>query len=360
MSMTRRFATILALLGLWPGVALSAPADRPNIVLVMPDDVGYGDFSCLGNPIVRTPHVDAFWRQSVRFTDFHVSPTCAPTRAALMTGRHEFKSGVTHTIFERERMSLKAVDARPGPEVGRLRDGHLRQVAPRRRGRLSARPPRVRRGLHPRRRRDRPDLSGQLRRRSRQHLLQPRDPPQRHVREDRGLLHRPVLRPGPPVDRRPAQDRLSVLRLHHAQRRPRAPAMSRGLRDAPRGAGARGRGEVLRHDREHRRQLRPAPGEARCVGPGREHARDLPDRQRRHHRDHDLQRGDAREEGHALPGRDPRAVVLALAGGLPGRRRLRGLDGAHRHLPHARRDRRGLAVGSGEGPGRGPQPPDRS
>jgi len=45
----------------------------------------------------------------VRFTDFHVSPTCAPTRCSLMTGRHEFKSGVTHTILERERMSLKAV-----------------------------------------------------------------------------------------------------------------------------------------------------------------------------------------------------------------------------------------------------------
>ncbi len=81
---------------------------RPNIVLVMPDDVGYGDFACNGNPVIHTPHVDAFSRQSVRFTDFHVSPTCAPTRSALMTGRHEFKSGVTHTIMERERMSLKA------------------------------------------------------------------------------------------------------------------------------------------------------------------------------------------------------------------------------------------------------------
>jgi arylsulfatase len=82
---------------------------RPNIVIVMPDDVGYGDFSCHGNPVIHTPHVDAFYRQSVRFTDFHVSPVCSPTRCALMTGRHEFKSGVTHTILERERMSLKAV-----------------------------------------------------------------------------------------------------------------------------------------------------------------------------------------------------------------------------------------------------------
>src|SRR3954465_12141252 len=95
-----------------PSLALSAEfeaqAMRPNIVLVMPDDVGYGDFACLGNPIIRTPNVDAFSRQSVRFTDFHVSPTCAPTRSSLMTGRHEFKSGVTHTILERERMSLGA------------------------------------------------------------------------------------------------------------------------------------------------------------------------------------------------------------------------------------------------------------
>jgi len=88
--------------------AFSEGPKRPNIILVMPDDIGYGDFSCLGNPIIRTPNIDAFRKQSVRFTDFHVSPTCAPTRAALLTGRHEFKSGVTHTIFERERLSLKA------------------------------------------------------------------------------------------------------------------------------------------------------------------------------------------------------------------------------------------------------------
>jgi arylsulfatase A-like enzyme len=88
-----------------------APADatdRPNIIIVMPDDVGYGDIACLGNPIIRTPEIDAFGHESVQFTNFHVSPTCAPTRSALMTGRHEFKNGVTHTIYERERLTLKA------------------------------------------------------------------------------------------------------------------------------------------------------------------------------------------------------------------------------------------------------------
>src|SRR6266571_518971 len=81
---------------------------RPNIVFVLTDDQGYGDIACLGNRVVKTPNMDRLHGESVRFTDFHVSPTCSPTRTSLMTGRHEFKSGVTHTIQERERMSLKA------------------------------------------------------------------------------------------------------------------------------------------------------------------------------------------------------------------------------------------------------------
>lgn len=89
--------------------SLAAAPPRPNVVIVMPDDVGYGDFSCLGSPVIKTPNIDALHAQSVRFTDFHVSPTCSPTRSALMTGRHEFKSGVTHTLAERERLSLKAI-----------------------------------------------------------------------------------------------------------------------------------------------------------------------------------------------------------------------------------------------------------
>src|SRR5687768_2175554 len=87
---------------------ISSAAQRPNIVLVMTDDQGYGDLGCTGNPIVRTPNLDRFYRESFRFTDFHVSPTCAPTRSALLTGRHEFKNGITHTIFERERLTRDA------------------------------------------------------------------------------------------------------------------------------------------------------------------------------------------------------------------------------------------------------------
>jgi arylsulfatase len=80
----------------------------PNIVYVMTDDQGYGDIAAHGNPVIRTPNLDRLYRESVRLTEFHASPTCAPTRAALLTGRHEFHSGVTHTIDERERLARSA------------------------------------------------------------------------------------------------------------------------------------------------------------------------------------------------------------------------------------------------------------
>ncbi len=79
---------------------------KPNIILVMTDDQGMGDLSCMGNKLLRTPNLDQLYQQSTRLTDFHVSPTCAPTRSAIFSGRHEFRNGVTHTIKERERMAL--------------------------------------------------------------------------------------------------------------------------------------------------------------------------------------------------------------------------------------------------------------
>lgn len=87
---------------------------KPNIILVITDDQGYGPVGRHGHPWLRTPHLDALHDASTRFTRFLVSPTCSPTRSAIMTGRHPLKNGITHTILERERMAL---DAKTLPQV---------------------------------------------------------------------------------------------------------------------------------------------------------------------------------------------------------------------------------------------------
>lgn len=75
--------------------------NRPNVVFVITDDQGYGDLSCHGNPVLRTPNLDRLHDESIRLTNFHVGPTCAPTRAGLMTGRYCNCTGVWHTIAGR-------------------------------------------------------------------------------------------------------------------------------------------------------------------------------------------------------------------------------------------------------------------
>jgi len=85
--------------------AAGAAREKPNVVLVMTDDQGYGDIGAHGNTMIRTPNLDRLYRQSVRFTDFHVDPTCSPTRSALMSGRYSTRTGVWHTIMGRSLMS---------------------------------------------------------------------------------------------------------------------------------------------------------------------------------------------------------------------------------------------------------------
>ena len=81
------------------------PARRPNVVLVITDDQGYGDIHAHGNAKIRTPNMDALAAQSISLTDFHVDPTCSPSRAALMTGRYSTRTGVWHTIMGRSLMA---------------------------------------------------------------------------------------------------------------------------------------------------------------------------------------------------------------------------------------------------------------
>jgi arylsulfatase len=107
--MTMRLAVTAALILLAADARAEGLAGRrPNIILLVTDDQGFGDVRAHGNPVLKTPALDRLHAEGVRFTDFHVSPTCAPTRSALFTGRHEFRNGVTHTILERERLTLRA------------------------------------------------------------------------------------------------------------------------------------------------------------------------------------------------------------------------------------------------------------
>ncbi|MBA3313022.1 MAG: arylsulfatase [Planctomycetaceae bacterium] len=84
------------------GLPAAAQAERrPNVVVVITDDQGYGDLSCHGNKELRTPNMDALHADSVRLSNFHVDPTCAPTRSALMTGKYSRRVGVWHTVMGR-------------------------------------------------------------------------------------------------------------------------------------------------------------------------------------------------------------------------------------------------------------------
>ncbi len=74
---------------------------RPNVIVVLTDDQGYGDLSYTGNPVLRTPALDRLQAESVRFTDFHVCPVCTPTRGELMTGCDSLRNGATFVSMGR-------------------------------------------------------------------------------------------------------------------------------------------------------------------------------------------------------------------------------------------------------------------
>lgn len=80
---------------------LAIAAEKPNVVIVITDDQGYGDLSCHGNPVLKTPNLDSLAAESVRLDDYHVAPTCSPTRCALLTGHWTNRTGVWHTIMGR-------------------------------------------------------------------------------------------------------------------------------------------------------------------------------------------------------------------------------------------------------------------
>ncbi|MBM4092444.1 MAG: hypothetical protein FJ276_23920, partial [Planctomycetes bacterium] len=110
-TMRPKFMLLTALL-LTPLVALhaaDAPNQKPNILLIITDDQGYGDFSIHGNPHLQTPHIDRLATSGVQFDRFFVNSFCAPTRAALLTGRWPLRTGCHGVTHNREAMRSSEV-----------------------------------------------------------------------------------------------------------------------------------------------------------------------------------------------------------------------------------------------------------
>ncbi|MBI3209920.1 MAG: arylsulfatase [Candidatus Solibacter usitatus] len=103
---------------------------QPNVIILLTDDQGYGDFSCHGNPVLKTPNMDKLHGESVRFTDFHVAPMCTPTRGQLLTGMdalHNRATSVTagRAMVRRDIPMMPAMFAQAGYATGVFGKWHV-------------------------------------------------------------------------------------------------------------------------------------------------------------------------------------------------------------------------------------------
>src|SRR5687768_11897421 len=99
----------LSLFALFAGTALAVaavPAERPNIIVILADDLGYGDLGCYGAANIETPHLDRMAAEGVRFTSFYAAPVCAPSRAQLMTGCYPTRVGLARNPFPNSEFGL--------------------------------------------------------------------------------------------------------------------------------------------------------------------------------------------------------------------------------------------------------------
>jgi len=97
-----RILTAMAMLILWGDCShlFAAKLRKPNVIIILADDMGYGDAGCYGSRSLKTPHLDRLAAEGMRFTDFHSSgPVCSPTRAGLMTGRYQQRAGIPGVVF---------------------------------------------------------------------------------------------------------------------------------------------------------------------------------------------------------------------------------------------------------------------
>jgi arylsulfatase len=110
--------------------ALAHAAARPNVVILFTDDQGYGDLSCHGNPVLKTPNMDRLHSESVRFTDFHASPMCTPARGQLMSGVDALRNRATsvtagRAVLRRDLPTMAGIFAANGYRTGIFGKWHL-------------------------------------------------------------------------------------------------------------------------------------------------------------------------------------------------------------------------------------------
>ncbi len=135
--MNKKIALLIVLAGITvsctsqsKATSTSQKTKRPNVIVVITDDQGYGDIAVHGNTLVKTPALDKFHDESVRLTDFHVGPTCAPSRSGLMTGRYANRVGVWHTIggvsiLRKDEVTMADVFKENGYETAMFGKWHL-------------------------------------------------------------------------------------------------------------------------------------------------------------------------------------------------------------------------------------------
>ncbi len=116
---------LLTALLLAPLAALPAAASRPNVIVLLTDDQGYGDLARHGNPVLQTPHLDRLHDESVRFSNFHVDSYCTPTRAALLTGRYAHRVGGWGTVSGRNMLRDDEVTMADAFRHNGYRTGHF-------------------------------------------------------------------------------------------------------------------------------------------------------------------------------------------------------------------------------------------
>lgn len=121
----------------WALLAAAALSARPNVIVILTDDQGYGDLSAHGNPILKTPNLDRLHDESVRFTDFHVASVCTPTRGELMSGLYALrnKAGMVpagRNLMRRDISTMPEVFRDNGYKTGLFGKWHLGDMYPHR------------------------------------------------------------------------------------------------------------------------------------------------------------------------------------------------------------------------------------